>query len=129
MIAVHSPHARNAALLLLRIAVASIFLYHGVKKFGMWMEPPAAMPMDMLIIMRTLAVVEPLAGVLLILGLFTEAAATALMVVMIGAMRMKIADGKPFSAWEFDWILFAANAAILAVGPGAWILGKRRPVR
>lgn len=108
---------RHAALLLLRAAIGAVFLYHGSMKFG-FLTGEASMDGFLGIVFPILAVVEPLCGILLILGAFTEIAATALAVIMIGAMYMKITGGKTFGEWELDLLLFAANAALLTVGAG-----------
>lgn len=111
--------------LVLRLAVGVIFIYHGVKKIGMWRAAPSPqMPASMLWIMRALSVVEPLGGAALIVGFMSQASAAALGVIMIGATWFKIAKWKtPFFAqdktgWEFDFVLFAACVAILLLGSG-----------
>ncbi len=118
---------RNHALLLLRCVVAAIFLYHGTQKWQFWSMAPDGMSQNMLFIMRLLSVAEPLAGIALILGLLTQVAAAGLIVVMISAMWMKISGKQPFGKWEIDLLLFAANIALIVLGPGAFSLDVRTP--
>ena len=111
----------NIGLLVLRLAVAAIFIYHSLPKLknakGMAqvMGTSAAM-------VFILGAVEFLSSIGLILGFYTPIAALLLAIVMVGAIYMKIMKwGAPFSAmdkngWEFDLILLAANIAILLSG-------------
>jgi putative oxidoreductase len=108
---------RHAALLLLRVAVGAAFLYHGTMKFG-FLTGESSADGFMGIVFPILAIIEPLCGVFLILGLFTQIAAIALAVVMIGAMYTKITGGAEFGKWEFDLLLFAANAVLMTAGAG-----------
>ncbi len=110
---------------LLRIALGIVFLKHGMMKFGLWnMRPSDQMPAQMLNIMRILSIVEPIAGFAIVFGVFTQFAAIALAVVMIGAMYFKIFKWKkPFAGdggWEFDFILLAVTLALIFSGGGAW---------
>lgn len=115
------------ALLGLRIAVAAVFLTHGLAKRGMWkMAPSEQMPGLQLNLMRFLSIVEPLAGIGVLLGIFTVYSALALAIVMIGAMYFKISVWKKkfseTSGWEFDLVLLAAALMIAAAGPGVFSL-------
>ena len=75
-----------------------------------------------------LGIVEGLAGLGLILGVYTQVSALVLSVVMLGAIYMKTMKWKvPFTTmtgtgWEFDLILLAANLFILASGPSLYSL-------
>lgn len=117
-----SPY-RDHALLILRLAVAAIFLYHGIDKwqFFQMAAAPEGMTPALLTIMKVLAVAEPLAGIGLVLGLLTQLASLGLIIVMVGALVWKIGiggEGANLSFWEIDLILLAANIAILVFGPG-----------
>ncbi|MBI2450666.1 MAG: DoxX family protein [Candidatus Nealsonbacteria bacterium] len=106
---------------LLRLAVGLIFLIHGTQKLAMWkMKPSPEMPSKMINIMRALSVVEPVSSLVLISGIFTQLAAGALALVMVGAIYFKaVVWKKKFSepgGWEFDFILLAANLAIILNG-------------
>lgn len=108
---------RHAALLILRVAIGAVFLYHGSMKFG-FLSGESSMDGFLGMVFPVLAVLEPLCGILLILGAFTEISATVLALIMIGAMYTKITGDKTFGDWEFDLVLFAANATLLTVGAG-----------
>lgn len=115
------------ALLFLRISVAAVFLSHGLAKFGMWkMAPSAQMPALQLNLMRLLSIVEPLAGLGVLLGIFTFYSALALAAAMAGALYFKIAVWKKkFSengGWEFDLVLLAAALVLAAAGGGVFSL-------
>ena len=113
----------NEGLFILRLALAAIFIHHGLPKLrqhqamGKGMGMPAAL-------VFILGLVETLSGVGLALGVYTQLAALLLGLVMLGALKMKIFKWKtPFAAsnatgWEFDLILLAAAAAILFTGGG-----------
>ena len=109
---------RNVSLLLLRIALAGPFLFHGYAKWTNFATMPG--------IMKILAVAEPLGAVALILGFLTRWASLGLAIIMLGAIWTKMSVmgvgyaemGK--TGWEFDFILFAASIAILVHGPGKY---------
>ncbi|HEX9664433.1 MAG TPA: DoxX family protein [Patescibacteria group bacterium] len=112
-------------LLALRLAVGAIFLAHGLSKRKMWkMRPSEQMPAGMLNQMKLLSIIEPLGGLAVLLGLFTQLGALALGIVMLGAIYMKkIKWQVPFTAsdkmgWEFDLILLTACLLLLLMGAG-----------
>ena len=117
----------DAGLLVLRLAVGAVFLYHGLLKWGFFGGSSIALPSDP--IMATLAFVEPVFGLLLLLGVFTPLAALVLAVVMIGAISFKLTgrfpDSTVFRAWEFELTLFAANIVLLTHGAGRFSAGKK----
>lgn len=122
-----SLYGSEWALLLMRIALAAVFLIHGLSKRGMWKAAPSdSMPSSQLWLMRLLSVVEPLAGIGVLLGIYTTVCALALALVMIGAIYYKIAVWKKkFSetgGWEFDLVLLAAALLLAALGPGVFSL-------
>jgi uncharacterized membrane protein YphA (DoxX/SURF4 family) len=95
----------------------------------MWkMQPSAQMPAKMLSILRFLSIVEPLGGVALVLGLFTQLAAAGFGIIMLGAIRLKaIQMHKKFSetgGWELDVILLASAIALFALGGGLFSLDR-----
>ena len=71
-----------------------------------------------------LGLVEVLSALGLVLGVYIQLSALLLVLVMVGAIKMKgINWGVPFSAmdktgWEFDLILFITCVAILLGGGG-----------
>ena len=113
----------NWGLLILRIFLGIIFVYHGMPKLGM----PKAMAKGMgwsSASVVLLGLVEFLSGLALILGFYTEIAALLIALVMLGAIWYKMVKWKvPFSAmdksgWEFDLILLGAAIAIVLIGAG-----------
>ncbi|MBI2406143.1 MAG: DoxX family protein [Candidatus Harrisonbacteria bacterium] len=114
----------NVGLLVLRLAVAVIFIYHAMPKLknAQGMAQMVGMPAGMILMLGT---VEILSSVGLVLGIYAQLAALLLAIVMVGAIGMKTMKwGVPFAAmdktgWEFDLILLAANIAILLGGGGS----------
>lgn len=113
------------AFLFLRLIIAAIFLVHGYQKWALWSTAPA-MPETLLTIMRFLSIAEPIAGIALIIGLFTQIAAIGLCVVMVSAIYTKInVFGSGFSGnggWEFDLVILAATLVLVFHGAGKFSL-------
>lgn len=113
----------NVGLLVLRLAVAAIFIYHALPKLknSKMIAPMMGMPSGMIFLLGS---VEFLSSVGLILGVRVQLAALLLSLVMVGAIYMKTMKWHvPFSAmdkmgWEFDLILLAANIFLLLNGGG-----------
>ena len=117
--------------LVLRLAVGSIFIFHGVQKWALWKAVPPQMPPNMGNLMKFLSIVEPLGGLALILGFLTPLAALGLAIIMVGAIYFKMnvfkvgfASGNG-TGWEFDLILLAANIALMLSGAGKWSVDKK----
>jgi uncharacterized membrane protein YphA (DoxX/SURF4 family) len=109
--------------LILRLAVAAIFLYHAFPKLTRpaSMAPGLGFPVAGVIL---LGMVESLSSLGLILGVYPRIASFFLGCVMLGAISFKIFKWHvPFNApdktgWEFDFILLAANIMIILGGGG-----------
>ncbi len=115
----------NTGLLLLRLALGAIFIFHGTQKWALWQAGAGAgMSDNMLMLMKALSIIEPLAGLAVILGIFTCWASVLLALVMIGAIYtkitvMKLGFSTPTGAgWEFDFILLAASLCLMMSGAG-----------
>jgi len=114
----------DVGLLLLRITIAIIFLYHGLPKLSKAKAMSAMMGMPAGMIFM-LGVVEILASLGIAFGVFTQVSALLLAIVMVGAIGTKIMKWNvPFAAmdktgWEFDLILLFASIAILLGGGGS----------
>jgi len=114
----------DVGLLVLRLAVAIIFIYHAMPKLknAKGMAQMVGMPAGMILM---LGMVELVASLGLIFGFYVQLAALLLGVVMVGAIGMKMMKWHvPFAAmdktgWEFDLILLAANIILLVNGGGA----------
>lgn len=116
-------------LLALRTAVGVIFIVHGWPKItgarGMAAMMSGGEAKPALIVLFTVqGLVEAGGGVLLILGVLTQLVAIAFMVIMIGAIALKIGKLKTgfmatqTTGWEFDLVLLAANLLLFFTGPG-----------
>lgn len=118
--------------LLLRVVIGIIFIYHGSLKWGLWTATPGNMPMSMVLLFKLLSIVEPLAGLALIVGVYTEWAALILSVVMLGAIYFKISvlhmpfAGQSGTGWEFDLILLAGSVVLLTSGGGSLVAMKSK---
>lgn len=114
----------DLAFLILRLAIASIFIYHALPKLkgAKMMSQAMGMPAGMILM---LGVVELLASLGLLLSVYVQLSALLLAIVMVGAIGMKMMKWHvPFAAmdktgWEFDLILLAANIILLVNGGGA----------
>jgi uncharacterized membrane protein YphA (DoxX/SURF4 family) len=80
----------DSALLLLRLSVGATFIVHGMMKWATFEVPPTSM-ID--IVIKALAILEPLAGAMLIIGMAVDVAAIGLAVVMLGAIATKFGQG------------------------------------
>jgi len=116
----------DIGLLLLRIAIAIIFLYHSLPKLSKpkAMSAMVGMPAGMIFMLGMIEAVASL-GLVLVFGVYTQLSALILAIVMVGAIGMKVMKwGVPFAAmdktgWEFDLILLFASIAILLGGGGS----------
>lgn len=109
-------------LLVLRLAIGVIFIYHGMLKWQM--EDPNA-------IMSILKFAEPLGGIAMILGVLTQLASLGLSIIMLGAIYMKMTGfgqgalnpagtfaPQGGTGWEFDLMILAGCIAVLLMGAG-----------
>ncbi|TSC59095.1 MAG: DoxX [Candidatus Peregrinibacteria bacterium Greene0416_19] len=119
-------------LLFLRVVVAAIFLYHGSQKWGLWTDAPEGMSLSMVTLFKMLSVVEPLAGLAVLLGLFTREAAAVLAVVMLGAIYTKMMimnvgfAGQAGAGWEFDLVILAGCVILAMQGAGALSMDAKK---
>lgn len=129
----NNPAFRDAALLLLRLALGVVFIAHGWDKvFSAGVDETAQQWAAMDIPQPTLAVwvvsvVEMLGGALLVLGFLTPAAAGVLALDMVGAFYfvhlgqgLFVTDG----GGEFVVVLFAACLVLVVFGAGRASLDK-----
>lgn len=114
----------DIALLLLRWMIAAIFLSSGWSHFTEPVERGESIGMSPAAT-RFLGAVEILAPALLIVGLWDQAAAAALVVVMLGAIHRKIFVwemsfwGEDSNGWYHDLLYLVCNLVIIATGGGA----------
>jgi putative oxidoreductase len=123
------PYTRlqEAALLVLRVIVAAIFLYAGYAKVGFWSAPPEGMSAGMLNLVKFLSIVEPLGAVALVVGFLTRWAAVGLAVIMVGAvffLRLTMQTGlftTPQGAGlDYNLLILGGCIALMAFGAGGW---------
>jgi putative oxidoreductase len=109
------------ALLLLRCALGIIFMTHGYPKlFGQAPNAPPIVPPSASLSYLA-GVIELFGGSLVILGLFTRAAALFLAADM-GVVVWKLLEAMGYlgvKRYEVPLILFAASLALATVGPGS----------
>lgn len=111
-------------LLFMRIVLGVTFILHGYQKFSIWQGIPEGMPAWLGVVFQILSVVEPIAGLALLIGIFTSWAALATAIIMVGAIAFKILMLQvPFAAgnttgWEFDLALLALSLSVLTSGGG-----------
>lgn len=114
----------DVALLLLRWMIAAIFLSSGWSHFTSPVERGESIGMSPAVT-RFLGAVEILAPALLIVGLWDQAAAAALVFVMLGAIHRKIFVwkmtfwGEESNGWYYDLLYLVCNLVIIATGGGA----------
>ena len=109
-------------LLLLRISLGSTFIVHGLMKWKGFDVPPENI-MD--VVIKLLAVVEPIGGAMVIIGVGFELALFVFAIVMVGALYTKMMLGAVFVgriSWEFELLLLTTCLAFLSIGPGKFAL-------
>jgi putative oxidoreductase len=121
----------DIALLILRLAVGSIFLLHGLPKRGLWSAQPSdRMPASMLLKLRILSIAEPAGALCLIFGFLTQLAGIGLVIVMLGAIQFLVTKvHKKFKeehapGWEFEFMLLIGALVLAIMGAGKYSLDR-----
>ena len=118
----------DAGLLVLRLALAAVFLAHSVYlKLAVFTLPGTAAFFESLGLPAFSAYLvftaEAVGGVLLALGVFTRPTAAVLAVVSAGAVWAHAGAGWLFTntggGWEYPLFLAATSAVLALTGPGA----------
>jgi putative oxidoreductase len=130
----------DAGLLVLRLALAAVFLAHSVYlKLAVFTLPGTAAFFESLglpaISAYLVFMAESVGGVMLALGVFTRPTAAVLAIVSAGAVWAHAGAGWLFSnsggGWEYPLFLVATSAVLALTGPGALtvraLLGEREP--
>lgn len=117
---------KDLGLLLLRLALAAVFLAHGIQKFT-HMEGTIAffgnlgMPE---FLAWLVALAESAAGAAMLLGLWTRWAGYVIAIIMLVAIvKVKWAMGF-LGGYELDLTLLLMALAVSVIGPGKYALGK-----
>jgi putative oxidoreductase len=115
-------------LLVLRVAVGLVFIVHGWPKITGGKQAAEAMsgkPNPGFAAVITLqGIVETAGAALLALGVLTQLVAIAFIVIMLGAIALKVTRFKTgfmsqtTTGWELDLVLLAAAVLFLLAGPG-----------
>jgi putative oxidoreductase len=117
----------SLGLLLLRLALGVVFVYHGVTKFQN-MEATIGFFASLGLgaaIAWAVTIVETLGGAALLLGVGTQVAGVVLALVMLGAIiTVKGAMGFSNGGYEFDLVLLLALLAVVFTGPGRYTVRK-----
>lgn len=113
---------KDVSILLLRLAIAGVFLAHGYMKFQSFESLPA--------LMKLLAVVEPLGGAAMLIGLLTRWAGLGLAIIMLGAIYTKITGmgvgfTGPGAGWEFDLLILMSCIMMMTMGAGKYSLDAK----
>src|SRR5713101_6482620 len=106
------------ALLILRLALGTVFLFHGLPKKGLWKAQPSdQLPAGLLTRLRILSIVEP-------------AGALGLVIVMVGAITfLRTKAHRKFKeanapGWEFEFMLLVVALALAILGGGKYALDR-----
>lgn len=106
-------------LLLIRVALAVVFLSHGIQKLGhmdgvVMFFSSLGMPA---FFAWLVAIVETLGGAAMLLGVFVQFVGPALAIIMLVAI-LKAKTGHGLAGFEFELALLLASLGIAATGPG-----------
>lgn len=114
------------SMLVLRVSLGVIFLAHGLQKISGFegtvkFFASIGLPVALVYVVTT---IETIGGACLILGLFTRAAASGIIMVMLGAIST-LKFGKGFlNGYEFDVSLLAMAVALVLSGSNTLSLGN-----
>ena len=117
----------GVSLLLLRILIAAVFLTSGWKDLTHLTARAKSVELSTRAT-ALLGTVEVVAAIALVLGIFVQAAALLLVVVMSGAIYKKAFVwhtgfwGKSSLGWFYDALYLAANLVLLTTGGGSLVL-------
>lgn len=123
------PYTRlqEAALVVLRVIVAAVFLYAGYAKWPFWSAAPGDMSAGMVNLVKFLSIVEPLGAAALVMGFLTRWAAAGLAIIMVGAiffLRFTMQTGlfttPQGTGLDYNLLILGGCIALMAFGAGGW---------
>ena len=115
------------ALLFLRVLVAAVFFESGRRHAGDPVGRSSGTGLSPALT-RILGLSEMAAAVAVAVGVLTQVAALALIIVMLGAIQKKVFVwhtgfwGEPAYGWHYDLLFVGANLVILTTGGGRLVL-------
>lgn len=129
------PLNHDVALLVLRVALAAVLLYHGLPKimnFGATVGGFQSMNIPAPTLTAAFAVLsEVVGGILILLGVAVDLAGVLVIIDMLGAIfTVHWANGFDFTkgGWEHPFTVLAMALALALAGPGDYSVGARKDV-
>jgi putative oxidoreductase len=127
------PLNLDVALLVLRLALAAVLLYHGLPKvmnFGATVSGFQGMNIPAPTLTAAFAVLsEVVGGILILLGIAVDLAGILVIIDMLGAIvTVHWANGFDFTkgGWEHPFTVLAMALALALAGPGDYSVGVKR---
>ena len=127
------PVNTSLGLLLIRLMIAAVFLYHGIPKihgFNATVEFFGAVHIPMPAVTAAIVTaIEVGGGLAMLLGIATDLAGILIALDMVGAIAtVHGAKGFDFTAggWEHPFTMLVMALAIVAAGPGNYVVGGKR---
>lgn len=116
-----NPTNTNLGLLVLRVVLGGIFLYHGIGKLTNMEQTIGFFQMMHFSTFWAwvVAIVETGAGLAVIVGIWTRVSAMFLAIIMIVAI-VSVKAGKGFQAAEIDIVLLGLSLSIALIGCGRY---------
>jgi putative oxidoreductase len=125
------PRNLDLALLILRLALAAVLLYHGIPKlmnFGATVTGFQGMGLPAPSLTAGFAVLsEVIGGLLILLGIAVDLAGILVIIDMLGAIFMvHLPNGFDFTkgGWEHPFTVLVMALALALTGPGRHAVGK-----
>lgn len=126
------PYNHDLALLILRLALAAVLLYHGIPKLMNFSATVAAfqgMGLPAPSVTAALAVLaEVVGGLLILLGVAVDLAGLLVIFDMLGAIILvHLPNGFDFTkgGWEHPFTVLAMALTLALAGPGRLAVGKK----
>jgi putative oxidoreductase len=127
------PQNLDVALLVLRLALAAVLLYHGLPKimnFGATVSGFETMNIPAPTLTAAFAILaEVIGGILILLGVAVDLAGLLVIIDMLGAiLYVHWSSGFDFTkgGWEHPFTVLAMALTLALAGPGDYSLGARK---